>query len=48
MSPTKPPISTQQITADLQLSQEAWKQLSSQMNKMVKTKKLFKKVVQET
>ena len=41
--PTKPPNLTQEITADFQLLQEAWKQLSSQMNEMVKTNKLFKK-----
>ena len=35
MSHTKPPILTQQITADFQLSQEAWEQLSRQMSKMV-------------
>ena len=38
MSLTKPQILTQQITADFKLSEEAWKQLSSQMNKMVETK----------
>ena len=43
--PTKPPNLTQEITADFQLSQEAWKQLSSQMNEMVETNKLLKKVV---
>ena len=32
MSLTKPPLLTQQFTADFQLLQEAWKQLSSQMN----------------
>ena len=48
MSPTKPPILTQKITADFQLSQEAWKQVSSQMNKIVETNKLSKKAVQGT
>ena len=48
ISPTKPPILTQQITTDFQLSQEAWKQLSSQMNKMIKMNKLFKNAVQGT
>ena len=32
ISPIKLPILTQQIMADFQLSQEAWNQLSSQMN----------------
>ena len=40
--PTKPPILTQQITADFQLSKEAWKQVSSQMNEMVETNKFLK------
>ena len=35
-------------TADFQLSQEAWKQLSSQMNEIVETNKLFKKAIQGT
>ena len=48
MSPTIPPVLTQQITADFQLSQEAWKQLNSQINEMVETNKLFKKAVQGT
>ena len=47
-SSTKPPIITQQIITDFQLSQEAWNQLSSQMNAMVETNKLLKKVVQYT
>ena len=47
-SPTMSPILTQQITADFQLSQEAWNQLSNQMNGMDKTNKLLKKVVQGT
>ena len=43
----KPPILTQQITADFQLSQKAWKQLSGQINEMVETKKLLKKQYRE-
>ena len=45
---SKPPILTQQITTDLQLSQVAWNQLSSQMNEMVETNKLLKKAVQDS
>ena len=48
ISPTKLLILTQQITADFQLSQEALNHLSNQMNDMVKTNKLLKKVVQGT
>ena len=44
MSHTKSSILTQQITADFQLSQESWKQLSSQMNEMVETNKLLKRL----
>ena len=44
--PTKPPPLTQQITVDVLLSQEALKQLSSQMNEMVETNKYLKKAVQ--
>ena len=40
ISPTKPPIFTQQIMADFQLPQEAWNHLSSQMNEMAETNKL--------
>ena len=43
-----PPILTQQIMADFQISQEAWNQLSSQMNEIFKTNKLLKKAVQDT
>ena len=32
ISPTRPPILTQQITTDFQLSQEAWNHLNKQMN----------------
>ena len=32
ISSTKLPVLAQQITADFQLSQEAWNKLSSQMN----------------
>ena len=39
-------ILTQEITADFQLSQEAWNQLSNRMNEMVETNKLLKKAVQ--
>ena len=42
-SHTKSPILTQQITVHFQLSQQAWKQLSNQMNKMVETNKLLKR-----
>ena len=33
-SPTRPTILTQEITADLQLSQEAWDHFSNQMNEI--------------
>ena len=46
--PTWPPMLTQQITADFQLSQEAWNQLSSQMNEMAEINKLLKKAVKST
>ena len=36
ISPTKPLILRQQITADFQLSQETWNQLSNQIKEMVK------------
>ena len=42
ISPPKPSILTQQITADFQLSQEAWNQLSKQINEIVDTNKLLK------
>ena len=48
ISPARPPILTQQITTDFQLSQEAWNELSSQMDEMAKTKKLLKKAVKST
>ena len=48
ISPTKPPILTQQIMTDFQISQEAWNQLSSQMNGMVETNNLLNKVIQGT
>ena len=40
ISPNKLLILTQQITEQFQLSQEACNQLCSQMNEMVKTKKV--------
>ena len=48
ISPTRLPILPQQITADFQLSQEAWNKLSSEMNEMAKTNKLSKKAVKST
>ena len=48
ISPTKPPMSSQQIIADFQLSQEAWNQLRKQMNVMAEINKLSKKAVQNT
>ena len=41
-------ILAQHITADFQLSQEAWNKLSNQMNEMAKTNKLLKKAVKIT
>ena len=46
--PIKPPVLSQQIMADFQLSHEAWNHLSCQMNEMVKSNKLLKKAVQGT
>ena len=43
ISATKPPILTKQISADFQILQEAWKQVSSQMNKMIETNKFLKR-----
>ena len=43
ISPVRPPIVTQQIMADFQLSQEVWNKLSGQMNEMAATNKLLKK-----
>ena len=48
ISATKPPSLPQQITADVQLSQQTWNQLSNHMNEMVKTNRLLKKAVQGT
>ena len=42
MSPARPLVLTQQITAAFQLLQESWNKLSSQMSKMAKTDKLLK------
>ena len=39
ISPPRPPVLTQQIMEDFQLSQEAWNKLSSQMNEMAETNK---------
>ena len=47
ISPARPPILTQLITADFQLSQEMWDHLSSQMNEMSKNR-LIKRVVKKT
>ena len=48
ISSAKPSILTQQITADFQLSQEAWNLLSSQMDEMVEANKTLKKAIQGT
>ena len=48
ISPTRPPILTKKITADIQLSQEVWNKLSNQMNEMAETNKLLTKVVKNT
>ena len=45
ISPARPPILSQQITTDFQLSQEAWYHLSNQMNEMSETNRLIKKEV---
>ena len=45
ISQARPPVLTQQITADFQLSQEAWNKLSSQMTEMAETNKLLKKAI---
>ena len=39
MSPTRLSVLTQQITADFQLSQEAWNKLHIQMSEMAETNK---------
>ena len=48
MLPTRPPILTQQIIADFQLSQEVWDHLSNQMNEMDETNRLLKGGVNNT
>ena len=48
MSPARPPVLTQQITADFQLLQEAWNKLSSQMSGMAETNKLLKRAFKNT
>ena len=48
ISPTRPPMLTQQIMADFQLSQEAWNKLSSQMNEMAELNTFLKKAVKST
>ena len=45
MSPVRPPVLTQQITTDFQLSQEAWNKLNSQITDMEETNKLLKRAV---
>ena len=47
ISPTRLHVLTQQITADIQLSQEAWNKLSSQMNEMAETNKLLKNLAKK-
>ena len=47
-SPARPPVLTQQVMADLQLSQEAQNKLSGQMNEMAETNKLLKKAVKSS
>ena len=44
----RPPLLTQQITADFQLSQEAWNKLSSQMTEIVEANKLLKEAIKST
>ena len=48
ISPIRLPVLTQQIMADFQLSQEAWKKLNSQRNKMAEMNKFLMKVVKTT
>ena len=48
MFPVRPPVLTQQITADFQLLQEAWNKLSSQMSEMTETNKLLKRAIKNT
>ena len=48
ISAVRPPVLTQQITADFQLSQEAWNKLSSQMTEMAETNKILKKAIMNT
>ena len=48
MSPVRPPVLTQQITADFQLLQEALNKLSSQMTEMAEPNKLLKRAVKNT
>ena len=48
ISPARPPVLIQMITADFQLSHEAWNKLSSQMSKMAETSKLSKRAVRNT
>ena len=38
ITPVRPPVLTQQIIADFQLSQEEWNMLSSQMTEMARNK----------
>ena len=45
ISPVRPPVLTQQITTDFQLSQEVWNKFSSQMTEMAETNKLLKKAL---
>ena len=48
ISLVRPPVSTQQITTDFQLSQEAWNTLSRQMTEITETNKLLKKAIKST
>ena len=48
VTPTRPPILTQQIMADFQLLLEAWNKLSSLINEMAETNKHLKKQSKET
>ena len=44
-SPVRLPVLTQQITAEFQLSQEAWNKLRRQMTEMAETSTILKRAV---
>ena len=46
--PAIPPVLTQHITIDFQLSQGAWNKLNSQITEMAETNKLLKRAVKNT